>query len=740
MPAATTGTMLSDAFVRIRPDTQNFGDELGKQVTEGGRKAAPKSKKAGEKVGEDVVKGSEPALKGLAKAVADQVRKAAAGAAGAGKKTGDKLGEKVVEGVKDQAGEIKGVLTAAIAGAGISEAIGQSLERVGSQADLAARLGLDPAAQAKAGKLAGQIYAQNYGDSLDDVNDAVVRVAQDIGLSLGDVDFGPVTKKVLTLASTMKEDVGGVTSAVSQLMRTGLVKDAGQALDVITAGFQAGDDKAGDLLDTVNEYSTQFRKVGLDAGTALGLMSQGLRAGARDSDIVADAIKEFSIRAIDGSTSTKAGFAAIGLSADDMAKKIGKGGKSASDGLQLTLDKLRGIKDPVKQSQAAVALFGTQAEDLGAALFALDPSHAVDALGQVGGAADDMGKTLSDNSSAKFEQFKRSLQDNVIGFMNDKAIPAFQKSADFIKRNSDVILPLAAGLLAAAAAFKVISIAVGIFNVVLDANPIVLISVAVIALGAAMVALYQKSETFRNIVQGVIGFVKDHWGLIVSIMLGPLGIVITAVIKNFDTIKSTATTAIKFVVTKMLDFVGFLLDSAAKAFGWVPGLGPKLKGAARDFAKFKDDVNRSLNGMVPRKIITLEIVEKTTVKGSGRGTGETGSRAVRQLATGGRFGPGVLLVGEEGPEILRTTGPGEVYNADQTRRLLSGQSGGSAFPFGGPSAGGVDIDRLSAAVEAATYAGTVRALADGRMRFERRGAEVLAEIVQSGQQRRGRVL
>src|SRR3546814_1665275 len=55
--------------------------------------------------------------------------------------------------------------------------------------------------------------------------------------------------------------------------------------------------------------------------------------------------------------------------------------------LDLTLDSLRRMKDPTEREAAAVALFGTQAEDLGAALFELDPSSATKKLGDVGGAA-----------------------------------------------------------------------------------------------------------------------------------------------------------------------------------------------------------------------------------------------------------------------------------------------------------------------------------------------------------------
>ncbi|WP_225855252.1 hypothetical protein [Micromonospora noduli] len=44
------------------------------------------------------------------------------------------------------------------------------------------------------------------------------------------------------------------------------------------------------------------------------------------------------------------------------------------------------MKDPVEQRAAAVALFGTKAEDLGDALYALDPSTAMAGLGDLAGA------------------------------------------------------------------------------------------------------------------------------------------------------------------------------------------------------------------------------------------------------------------------------------------------------------------------------------------------------------------
>lgn len=320
-------------------------------------------------------------------------------------------------------------LTAAIAGVG--KIIGDTIAQESAGANLAARLGLGPEDTARMGKLSGQIYAKNYGESLAQVNDAVVAITQNIGD--GSKEWTEqTTKDVLTVANTFDQDLGGTTKAVGQLIRTGLVNDATEGLDLITVGLQNGTNKADDLLDTFNEYGTQFRKLGLSGPKAMGLISQAIQAGARDSDVAADALKEFSIRAVDGSKLTADGFKALGLNADEMAKKFGQGGDVASAALDLTLDRLRGIKDPVEQSKAAVALFGTQAEDLGAALLAMDGTTAVEQLGNVAGATKKVGDTLSDTAESRIEEFKRSVQQNLIDFMGDKVIPFFQNLADKI--------------------------------------------------------------------------------------------------------------------------------------------------------------------------------------------------------------------------------------------------------------------------------------------------------------------
>lgn len=63
--------------------------------------------------------------------------------------------------------------------------------------------------------------------------------------------------------------------------------------------------------------------------------------------------------------------------------------------------------------------------------------------------------------------------------------------------------------------------------------------------------------------------------------------------------------AFKLAVNVILGALGTIINGAAKAFGWVPGLGAKLNQAAAEFEAFKNSVNRALNGIDSMKTITI---------------------------------------------------------------------------------------------------------------------------------------
>lgn len=105
---------------------------------------------------------------------------------------------------------------------------------------------------------------------------------------------------------------------------------AKEAFSLIAAGAQNGLDYSGELIDTINEYSSQFSKLGFTADGMFQLLQSGADSTAWNLDKVGDAIKEFSIRAIDGSDTTVQAFQDLGYNANAMMETFAGGGEDAN--------------------------------------------------------------------------------------------------------------------------------------------------------------------------------------------------------------------------------------------------------------------------------------------------------------------------------------------------------------------------------------------------------------------------
>lgn len=102
---------------------------------------------------------------------------------------------------------------------------------------------------------------------------------------------------------------------------------------------------------------------------------------------------------------------------------------------------------------------------------------------------------------------------------------------------------------------------------------------------------------------------------------------------------SAAWNFIRPIILKLVDTVlgvfGDIIHGAADAFGWVPGVGGKLRGAATQFDKFRDNVNNSLNGINNRSV-SVKVDFAPTPSGQ-----EGASKFTHLAASGGAIhGPG----------------------------------------------------------------------------------------------------
>ncbi|MEK5502981.1 phage tail tape measure protein [Bacillus sp. FSL M8-0168] len=277
------------------------------------------------------------------------------------------------------------------------------------------------------------VWVSGFGESLEEANQGVIDVRKNLQGLKGE-ELEQATKRAYVLRDTFEFEIPESTRAAKALIDNFGV-DAGKAFDYITVSAQKGGDYSNELLDTISEYSTQFKSAGLSIDGMFNIMIQGAQSGAWNMDKVGDAVKEFNIRAQDGSKTTAAGFKAIGLDADKMGSAIAKGGKEGEQAFMATVSALAAMKDPLEKDQAGVALFGTQWEDLrGKVVTAMNPTK--DMLGDVKGATDRAGKALKDNFGDRVTQDFRQLQYILIPLgeiLLDKIEPALKKGGEAVK-------------------------------------------------------------------------------------------------------------------------------------------------------------------------------------------------------------------------------------------------------------------------------------------------------------------
>ena len=250
------------------------------------------------------------------------------------------------------------------------------------------------------------VYGSNFGESMEDAAAGITAVYQATGLT--EDALAATTKGAYALSDTFGYDVAESARAAKAMMENFGVSGE-EAMGLIAAGAQNGLDYSGELIDSVNEYSVQFAKLGFSADDMFNIFQQGADSGAWNLDKVGDAVKEFSIRSIDGSKTTTEAFQALGLDADEMMATFAAGGDDASIAFQGVLTALMDMDDQVQRDALGVSLFGTQWEDLG--------TEAMTALADISSEAynteDALGKINSvqfDNMDDAFESIKRQAE------------------------------------------------------------------------------------------------------------------------------------------------------------------------------------------------------------------------------------------------------------------------------------------------------------------------------------------
>nr|WP_143668522.1 phage tail tape measure protein [Streptomyces sp. Alain-F2R5] len=356
------------------------------------------------------------------------------------------------------------------------------------EAQMQAGFGLTEAEAARAGDAAGRLFSAGWGQSMEEVGEAVGVVQQAMG-GLGDMsdkELDELSAHALTLGKNLKIDVADGANAAGQMIKLGLAKDGQEAFDLLTKAAQTlPASMRQDIPAVISEYGKHFQRLGIDGQTAFGLLSQYVQAGGRDIDQAADVIHEFARITSEETDRAAEGFKALGLDSKQMLADIGEGGPAAEAALTTTLQALRGVKDPAKQAALGVELFGDMAGEGADALWAMDPATAAAASGmdKAAGAADRA------SSAAAASQSLSSIWRTMATTLGEMLLPVLQPLSEFMRDNPTLVKILAGALILMAAAIGLAVIAQWAWNTALWAFPGTWIIAGIIALIAIVVLI-----------------------------------------------------------------------------------------------------------------------------------------------------------------------------------------------------------------------------------------------------------
>lgn len=319
----------------------------------------------------------------------------------------------MVAGLTAAAAAVAALSAAALEGAKQIVQLGTDYRQAANQ--LSAQTGATGDELTELGDIAQEVYKNNFGDNIADVNDALATTKVNTGL-MGD-ELKKATENGYLLRDTFGMDIAESSRTASALMQKFGI-DAETAYNLIAQGAQRGANQNGDLLDVLSEYAPKYAEMGLSAEDMMTTLISGAENGVFQIDKVGDAVKEFSIRAIDGSDTTKEAFEELGLKASYVSAEISEGGPQARAAFLQVVQALQKVEDPLKRNQLAVSLFGTQFEDLGEGALPILASIAeggdlsADALEQIN-------EVKYNDAASALEGVKRKIQSEFLPLANN---------------------------------------------------------------------------------------------------------------------------------------------------------------------------------------------------------------------------------------------------------------------------------------------------------------------------------
>lgn len=375
-----------------------------------------------------------------------------------------------------------------------------------------------------------QRYTDLQGQALDDVTNRLYQLKE---------VYGDEGTQIMAAAQAMTKQNGGTLQ---------------ENLDIIEAGYQRGGNLNGDMLQQLEEYSTQLKVVGLNNAEGMAVMAQANKMGIYD-DKALDAIKEanLSLREM-GKTQVDA-LAGIGVKPEDIQ------GLTTFDAMKYISQKMQGA-DSQAQQLVIADIFKGAGEDAGAEFITGLASMQLD-LNSIP-AVEEAGSGI------------KAFFADVKGFMANTLgnIGPYVTNLAQLATGVGAVIPLLKGL----------SLAQIKANIAMLANPIGLIVLGIMALIAAVTVVIMK---------------YDEWGAALTFLMGPLGMIINliqSVRRNWDLITEAFKSegimgGLRMIGKAIFDAILMPVQQVLEIASGLPGkMGKWAKSGAESIEKYRKEL------------------------------------------------------------------------------------------------------------------------------------------------------
>lgn len=381
------------------------------------------------------------------------------------------------------------------------------------------------------------IYKNNFGESLQDVAEKMAKVKEVTG-ELDASKLQEMTEKAITLDDVFGMDMTESLRGAQSLM-THFGISSTEAFDLLASGAVNGLNYTDELGDNVSEYAGKFAEAGYSTNEYFQLLQNGSQGGAYNLDKINDSINEVTARLADGTIGDS--LSMFSSETQNVFKAWQNGEATQKQVIDSIVNDIRNTTGEQEKMNLAALAFGTMAED-GGTKFIESLTAVGNTYDSVNGKADELANKKYDTPMAAISGIGRTIRVDLLEPLADSLMPYLNDLAAWIEENLptfiehvkgvgkkvkevigflEAISPLLVGIGTAIAGLallgliqnistigtviktammntKLMTAAQWLLNAAMSANPISLVIIAIAALIAIFIALWTKSEAFRE--------------------------------------------------------------------------------------------------------------------------------------------------------------------------------------------------------------------------------------------------